>query len=432
MKIYKINNNFNEEDLLRFSELNKNSTAADVEISQKVKEIITKVRQNGDEELIKLCNEFDKTNFNNTSDFIVSADEVNSAQELISNELKNSLKIAFDRIKSYHQKQLPQDLNYQDDIGVELGNKWQAIEKIAVYAPGGSAAYPSSVLMSAIPALIAGAKEINLFTPATNNKINPAIIYCAKLCNIKNIYKIGGAQAIAAACYGTKTIAKVDKIVGPGNAFVAAAKKEVFGDVGIDMIAGPTDLTIIAQSNIAKAPWVAVDALSQLEHGADSKSFIITDSNDFAQDILKNIETLQKKLSRQNIISSSLRNSAIFVVSDISQATKISNFIAPEHLEIISDDYKNIVKNITNAGAIFIGNYSPEAIGDYIAGPSHTLPTEGTARFSSGLSVFDFLKRISVINCSKESFNKIALDAQEIADAEGLDAHKLSLQIRDD
>ena len=428
MKIYTINdiNNYTLDAALFL----KNKTQDNSKIIKTTQQIISDIKINGDDSLIKLCNQFDKTNFKQAHELLVSDEEIKNSANYLEQPLKDALEQSYQRIFSYHQKQLPKDLNYTDEIGITLGNKWQAIESIGIYSPGGSASYPSSVLMSAIPAIVAGSKELSLFTPATNNKINPAILYSANLCNIKKIYKIGGAQAVAAMAYGTKTIKKVDKICGPGNSYVAMAKKLLFGDVGIDMIAGPTDLTIIANSKNAKASWVAADALSQLEHGIDSKVFIITDNYNFAQEILQKLNDLTPNLDRQSIINSSIQNSAIFVIKDINQASIISNFIAPEHLQIISCDEEKLLKNINNAGAIFLGNYSPEAVGDYIAGPSHTLPTEGTSRFASGLSVFDFLKRISIIKCNQEGFNKLSNSAQLMAENEGLNAHKLSLEIR--
>jgi histidinol dehydrogenase len=283
--------------------------------------------------------------------------------------------------------------------------------------------------MSAVPAIVAGVEEITMCAPTNSGKINPAVLFAAKLCGIKKIYKIGGAQAVAALAYGTKTISKVDKIVGPGNSFVATAKKIVFGDVGIDMIAGPTDVTIIADKT-ANDDWIAADALSQLEHGPDSKAFIITDDQNFALRILAAINSLKENLPRKEIIEKSLENSAIFVVKNLSDAIHIANFIAPEHLEIATKNCETFVPKIKNAGAIFLGNYSPESIGDYMAGPSHTLPTSSSAKFSSGLSVFDFLKRISLISCDKKSFDKLAKATSILAECEGLQAHKLSVDIR--
>lgn len=406
-----------------------NSRKADTNIAETVEEIISACKKNGDKALINFCNKFDKTTFKKAQDLLVSPQEIAAAEKQTSPEVKAALKTAFTRIKNYHEKQLPQDFRFKDEQGVELGNLWRAIESVGVYVPGGTASYPSSVLMSAVPAIVAGVSEISICAPTSAGKINPAVLYAAKICGIKKIYKIGGAQAIAALAYGTDTVQKVDKIVGPGNAFVATAKKIIFGEVGIDMIAGPTDITIIADKN-NKADWIAADALSQLEHGHDSKAFIITDDENFALKIITAISQLKTKLPRQKIIEESLKNSAIFVIKNLDDAANLANFIAPEHLEIAAKNPQNFVKKIKNAGAIFLGNYTPEAIGDYMAGPSHTLPTEASAKFSSGLSVFDFLKRISLISCDKESFSKLAKATAILAECEGLHAHKLSIDIR--
>ncbi len=405
------------------------SQESSLEVVKQVEEIIDDTRKNGDQTLIKLSNKFDKTDFKKPSDFVVTEAEIKTSEKNVSKEVKSALNTAFKRIKAYHQKQLPKDFSFKDKDGVELANLWRAIESVGVYAPGGSASYPSSVLMSAVPALVAGVKNISICVPTSAGKINPAVLYAAKICGIKKIYKVGGAQAITALACGTKTIEKVNKIVGPGNSFVAYAKKILYGEVGIDMIAGPTDVTIIADKN-NNADWIAADALSQLEHGGDSKAFIITDSKDLADKVSEAILKLAKDLPRKKIIEQSLKNSAIFVIENLSESVHLANFIAPEHLEIATKNPKKFVQKINNAGAIFLGNYTPEAIGDYMAGPSHTLPTSASAKFSSGLSVYDFLKRISLISCDKKSFTKLSKDTSILAACEGLDAHKLSIEIR--
>lgn len=402
---------------------------ADLKVGKQVEDIIAKTRQEGDKALISLSNQFDKTNFKKAADFLVTPDEMKQAEKILSPEIKSALKTAFARIKSYHQKQLPTDFTFTDEQGVTLGNIWKNIESVGIYAPGGTASYPSSVLMSAVPALVAKVKNISMCVPTSAGQMNPAVLYAAKLCNIRDIYKIGGAQAIAALTYGTKTVKKVNKIVGPGNAYVAYAKKFLFGTVGIDMIAGPTDLTIIADKH-NNAQWIAADALSQLEHGHDSKSFIITDNEDFAKEVVDEINKLAKTLQRKEIIAQSVKNSAIFIIEKLEDAPYLANFIAPEHLEIATKNALSLSRHIHNAGAIFLGSYTPEAIGDYMAGPSHTLPTSGSAKFSSGLSVYDFLKRISLISCNKDSFATLARETELLATCEGLDAHALSVTIR--
>ncbi len=398
-------------------------------IVKTVEEIIEEVKKNGDAALISYSNKLDKTSFKKSEDLCVSQKEILDSEKFVSKEVREALKIAYSRIESYHKKQLPEDFDFIDEAGVRLGNFWRAIDPVGIYVPGGTASYPSSVLMSAVPAIAAGVKEIVMCAPSSAGKINPAILFAAKICGIKKIYKIGGAQAIAALTYGTKTIEKVNKIVGPGNSYVATAKKILFGEVGIDMIAGPTDVTIIADKN-NNPDWIAADALSQLEHGTDSKAFIITDDKNFALKISAAIASLSQKLPRKKIIEQSLKNSAILVIKNLDDAAEIVNFIAPEHLEIATKNPQKFLPKIKNAGAIFLGNYTPEAIGDYIAGPSHTLPTSSSAKFSSGLSVFDFLKRISLISCDKKSFLKLAKATSALAGCEGLDAHKLSIEIR--
>jgi len=402
---------------------------SDVDVEKTVLEIIKTVRKKNDAALISYCNKFDKTKFKKAGDLLVSAAEISAAEKSLPREIKDALKLSFARIKAYHEKQLPKDFSFKDEIGVTLGNHWRAIDSIGVYVPGGTASYPSSVLMSAVPAMVAGVKNISICAPTSAGKINPAVLYAAKICGIKTIYKIGGAQAVAALAYGTNVVEKVDKIVGPGNSFVATAKKIVFGDVGIDMIAGPTDVTIIADKT-SNAAWIAADALSQLEHGIDSKAFIITNCEQLALRVSTEIAYLKTTLPREKIIDESLKNSAIFVIKNLDEAAHLANFIAPEHLQIVCKNAQKFLPKIQNAGAIFLGEYTPESIGDYTAGPSHTLPTSATAKFASGLSVYDFLKRISLISCDKNSFEKLAKATSILADCEGLHAHKLSIDIR--
>ncbi len=423
--------NYNQANFTKkISGLVKNNSEIDQQKQLVVDKIISDVRKNGDLAIIKLCNQFDKTNFKNSKDILVDKKEVNFAKKNLDKNVIKALELAFERIYEYHQKQLPKNFSYQDKLGNTLGNVWQAIAKTAIYVPGGTATYPSSVLMNAVPAMVAGCKDIVMTTPSTAGKIDDAVLVAAEICGIKTIYKIGGAAAVAALAIGTKTVGQVDKIVGPGNSFVALAKKQLFGEVGIDMIAGPTDILVIADKKNDPS-WVAADLLSQAEHGVDSRAILITDDADFAKAVADAIAKLTTKLSRSNIIKESLKKSALIVVKNLeNDGAEIANKIAPEHLEIMVEKHDKIFKKIKNAGAIFLGKYSPEAIGDYIAGPSHTLPTTGTARFSSGLSVFDFLKRMSVINCSKKGFEKLQNEAALLAGSEGFDAHKLSITIR--
>lgn len=406
----------------------KKNNEFDNKIIEETTSIIEDVKKNKDKALIKYSNLFDKSFFKNSDDLVVSQEEIDEAISCCSPLLKESLELAFARIIAYHKNQLPKDNIYQDDIGVSLGNLWKTLDSVGIYAPSGSAAYPSSVLMCAGPAIVSNVKEITLCTPTNKGKVNPAILLAANICGINKIYKIGGAQAISAMAYGTESVKRVAKIVGPGNIYVAMAKKILFGQVGIDMIAGPTDLTIICDEN-TKPEWIASDTISQLEHGKDSKVFIITKNINFAKTIIDSIDKITLTLSRKDIITESLKNSAIFLVKDFNYSSQIVDIIAPEHLEILIED-ESLIKKINNAGAIFYGKYTPESIGDYIAGPSHVLPTESTARFSSGLSVYDFLKRVSYISCDKNSFALIANQTSIIAESEGLDGHKKSIDIR--
>ena len=423
--------NYQEKDFdQKINNLLNNDPKTNLETEKTVAKIISQIRQNGDNSIIELCNQLDKTNFRKPTDFLATQKEINLAKNNLDKNIIKALELAFERVFDYHQKQLPNNFFYQDTIGNELGNIWQAIEKIAIYVPGGTATYPSSVIMNAVPAIVAGCTDIAMSTPSIKGKINEAVLVAAEICGIKTIYKIGGAVAIASLALGTKTITKVNKIVGPGNSFVALAKKQLFGEVGIDMIAGPTDILIIAD-NQNDPNWIASDLLSQAEHGIDSRAILITDDPNFAILVNDSINNLARSLPRFNIIKESLKKSALIVVQNlIKDGTKIANQIAPEHLEIIVKNPKKILKLIKNAGAIFLGKYSPEAIGDYIAGPSHTLPTSGTAKFSSGLSVFDFLKRMSIINCSKSGFMKLQSKTALLAQNEGFHAHQLSISIR--
>ncbi len=420
------NHNFAKEIM----ELIQDNSSIDQAQEKLVAKIIADVRKNGDKAIIDLCNKFDGANFKESSDLIVSDNEFNKAQKNLDKKVVKALELAFSRIAEYHTHQLPNNFLGEDAIGNKLGNLWKPIEKIAVYVPGGTALYPSSVLMNAVPAIVAGCKDIVMTTPSHKGKINDAVLVAAEICGIKTVYKTGGAAAIAALAYGTEAISAVDKIVGPGNSFVAIAKKQLFGTVGIDMIAGPTDILVIAD-NKNNPDWIAADLLSQLEHGVDSRAILITDNEEFAKAVSVSMDKLAKTLSRSKIINESAKKSAIIVVHNLKEdGSTIANKIAPEHLEIATAKPESILNKINNAGAVFLGKYSPEAIGDYIAGPSHTLPTIGTARFSSGLSVFDFLKRMSVINCSEKGFKKLQKDAALLAEIEGLDAHKLSITIR--
>ncbi len=394
-----------------------------------VADIIAQVKEKGDDALLSYTQKFDK--FIATAENIkVSQQEIANALSLCSPELMKSLKVAAARIRDYSERQMPADLDYVDDTGTRLGHRWTAIDSVGLYVPGGLASYPSSVLMNAVPAKVAGVKRLVAVVPAPEGNLNPAILAAAHIAGVDEIYKVGGAQAIAALAYGTQTIKAVDKIVGPGNAYVAEAKRQVFGKVGIDMIAGPSEILVIADGKNDPA-WIAADLLSQAEHDASAQSILITDDAQFADKVITEVERILVDLPRREIASKSWQNyGAVIMVKNWQEACEISNKIAPEHLELAVENPDSLLPSLRHAGAIFLGRYTPEAIGDYIAGPSHVLPTSRTSRFSSGLSVFDFLKRTSIIGCSKESLAGLSHYTQTLAESEGLEAHRLSVAIR--
>ena len=411
------------EDLLSFDR------GVPANIRETVKKIITDVRDNGDNSIIKLTNELDNNNLT-IEDLLVTDDEIDLASNQISKELKSAIQLSHDRVASYHKKQMPEDLIYKDDLGIELGFIWNSIESAGVYVPGGTASYPSSVIMNTVPAKIAGVEKITMVTPANAGYVNPLVLYAAKISGVDKIFKIGGAQAVAALAYGSKTINSVDVIVGPGNAYVAEAKKMVYGTVGIDMVAGPSEILVIADKN-QDARNIAADLISQAEHDVSAQSILITDDITLASSVEHEINDQLSDLPRKEIASKSWNdNGAIIIVESIDEAIVVSNKFAPEHLELMVDNAKSYLKKIKNAGAIFLGPNTPEAIGDYIAGPSHVLPTSKSAKYSSGLSVFDFLKRTSIAECSKENFEKIGSAAKELAINEGLDGHARSIDYR--
>ncbi|NPA50445.1 MAG: histidinol dehydrogenase [Epsilonproteobacteria bacterium] len=395
-----------------------------------VSEILTRIKRDKDKALLEDIAKFDNWKPNSIEDLKVSQEEMKKAYEDLDEKLKEALHIAYDRIKSYHEKLLPKSWIEEDEINAKLGVKVTPVDRAGLYIPGGKAAYPSSLLMNAIPAIVANVKEIVVTTPAPNNELNPLLLAAAHLCNIKEIYKIGGASAIGALAYGTNSIKKVDVITGPGNIYVATAKKMVYGDVNIDMIAGPSEIGVIANSS-ANPRWIAIDLLSQAEHDEMASSILITPDRDFAYEVEKNIYIELEKLNRKEITKKSIENrAAIIITKNLDEAIDLMNEIAPEHLEIVIEDPFSILDKIKNAGAIFLGSYTPEAIGDYIAGPNHTLPTGGSAKFYSPLSVEHFLKKSSIISFSKESIEKIGEAAALLADIEGLDAHAKSVRVR--
>ena len=394
-----------------------------------VNKIISNVKKNGDKAVLSYEKKFSKIK-TKTNRIVFSKKEINIISKKIDKNVKKSIDLAFNRIKKFHSKQKFLPFNLKDKYKNELAYKYSPIEKIGVYVPGGIASYPSTVLMNCIPAIVAGVKNIYLTTPSLGAKINPAIIYAAKKCRVKKIYKTGGAHSIAAFAYGTKTFKKVDKIIGPGNAFVAIAKKEVFGDVGIDMVAGPSEVTIVADKH-NNPNWIAADLIAQAEHDIFAQSILVTDNKDLIKSVNKCLREQLNELPKKKIASKSLNNFGLAIFANSKKnIIEIINTIAPEHLEICMKNSNEIIKKINNAGSIFIGKFSPEAMGDYIAGPNHVLPTSGAARFSSGLSVNDFVKRHSLIKISKTGIERLGQSVINLAQHENLEGHANSIKVR--
>ncbi len=408
--------------------LNAKRDQAD-DVDQIVRSIIADVRRQGDYALFALTQRFDHFNLS-LDNMRVGAGEIAAAHKAVSAEAFAALKFAADRIEAFHARQKPRDDVYADAAGVTLGLRWTAIDAAGLYVPGGLAAYPSSVLMNAIPARIAGVKRIVAATPAPNGKLNPLVLAAADLAGVHEIYRIGGAQAIAALAHGTGSIKPVDKIVGPGNAYVAAAKRQVFGTVGIESIAGPSEVLIIADAHNDPA-WIACDLLAQAEHDESAQSILITDDASFGKAVAAAVESELRTLRRQKIARASWENhGAIIVVKSLAEAPALADRLAAEHVQIATRDPKQLAGAIRHAGAIFLGAYTPEAVGDYVGGPNHVLPTERSARFSSGLGVIDFMKRTTLLGCSPDSLGVLGPHAATLADAEGLGAHARSIRIR--
>jgi len=402
----------------------------DSSVDHVVENIIKKIKDDSDSALLALTKKYDNFRASDVNQLLVRNGEIEKSKKMIDPKVLSSLKSAIKRIKDYHKRQIPKNDLFRDKHGVLLGGVWNPIESVCLYVPGGTAAYPSSLIMNAVPAIVAGVKRIVITVPAVNGVLNPIILACASLLGIKEIYKIGGAQAIAALAIGTKKIKKVDKIVGPGNAYVATAKKKLFGIVGIDMIAGPSEILIIADKK-NNPEHIAIDLLSQAEHDKLAQSILITDDENFAKKVIDNIKVLLETLDRKEIASESWNNFGVVIVSkSIQSSISLANEIAPEHLELAVDNSVKYLGKIKNAGAVFLGKYTPEAIGDYVAGPNHVLPTDRTAKFSSGLNVLDFFKRTSVVSCNSTNLKKIGKDAIILANQEGLQAHALSIECR--
>ncbi len=405
----------------------KREVSADVD--NVVRDIVQRVRAEGDKGLIDYTKKFDRADLAELG-IAVSRADIEAAYRTADAATVEALKLARDRIHSHHARQKPKDDRYTDAIGVELGSRWTAIESVGLYVPGGTASYPSSVLMNAMPALVAGGERIVMVVPASGGVINPLVLIAADLAGISEIYRIGGAQAVAALAYGTETIRPVAKIVGPGNAYVAAAKRQVFGTVGIDMIAGPSEVLVVADGT-NDPEWIAADLLAQAEHDASAQSILITDDAKFGNAVEAAVERQLRQLSRAETAAQSWRDfGAVILVDTFDDAVPLVDRIAAEHLELAIDDAEAFLSRIRNAGAVFIGRHTPEVIGDYVGGSNHVLPTARSARFSSGLSVLDFVKRTSILKLGAEQLRALAPAAIALAKAEGLDAHGRSVAIR--
>ena len=399
------------------------------DVDAAVAEIIADVRTRGDAAVIELTSKFDR--FNLTPDTLAfSREEILAHCATVPAEERAALELAAERIRAYHARQMPENASWVDASGATLGWRWTPVSAAGLYVPGGLASYPSSVLMNAIPAKVAGVGRLAICVPTPDGMTNSLVLLAAQIAGVDEIYRIGGAQAIAALAYGTETIVPVDKITGPGNAFVAAAKRRVFGKVGIDMIAGPSEILVIADADNDPA-WIATDLLSQAEHDESAQSILITDDAAFGDRVISEINLQLKTLTRRDIAAQSWRNfGAVIVVNDMGQATVLSNRLAPEHLELCVVDPDAMASDITHAGAIFLGSWTPEAIGDYVGGPNHVLPTARSARFSSGLSVLDFIKRTTLTKMTPASLAEIGPAAEILASSEGLQAHGLSVRAR--
>ena len=410
------------------SQIKSNSEPND-EISMVVSEIVKDIRDRGDEALLEYTNQYDRLSAQ-LKNLEITKSEIDTALSRISDSMRESLENAIKRIRSFHEKQKQETWTYTDEDGNTLGQRITSIERVGVYVPGGKAAYPSSVLMNVIPAQVAGVQEIIMVVPTPDGERNDLVLASAAILGVNKIFSIGGAQAIAALAFGTKLIPKVDKIVGPGNMYVAAAKRQVFGFVGIDMIAGPSEVVIIADEN-ANADWVAMDLLAQAEHDEEASAILISPNANIIKSVEKSIEKFLPQMERAEIIQASLNNNGLIIkTKDFTQAVEIVNIIAPEHLELAVIDPEILLEDIKHAGAIFMGNYSAESIGDYCAGPNHVLPTSHTARFSSPLGVYDFQKKTSLIKCDGNSVSEIARVASILAHGEGLTAHARSAEFR--
>ena len=413
-----------------FAELLAFETVNDPQLVQTVDQIIADVRQHGDEHVLKLTQQFDRHPAHQFSDLELTQGQLKAAFEGLTTEVREALEMAANRVREFHQAQKQDGWTYVDALGNTLGQKVTPLDRVGIYVPGGLASYPSSVLMNAIPAHVAGVPEIIMVVPAPNGDLNPLVLAAAHLAGVSRVFTIGGAQAVAALAYGTETIPSVDKITGPGNRFVAAAKRAVFGQVGIDMIAGPSEILVYAEGD-NNAEWLAMDLLSQAEHDTVAQAVFITPDEQLLNDVAQWIEKHLEALPKADIARTSIENrGALVLVRDRAEGADLITQVAPEHLMLCLDDAEAMSEDIRHAGAIFMGRFTPEAIGDYCAGPNHVLPTSGTARFSSPLGVYDFQKRSSLIMCSQQGVKTLARTADILAQQENLDAHARSARYR--
>jgi histidinol dehydrogenase len=405
----------------------KREISADIEAAARA--IVDDVAARGDAALIEATRKYDRLDLN-ASGLRVTSGEIEAAVKACDGKTLEALEFARNRIESFHRQQLPKDERFTDALGVELGWRWSPVESVGLYVPGGTAAYPSSVLMNAVPAQVASVARVVMVVPSPEGKLNPLVLAAAHLGGVSEIYRVGGAQAVAALAYGTATIAPVAKIVGPGNAYVAAAKRLVFGKVGIDMIAGPSEVLVISDRT-GNAGWIAADLLAQAEHDVNAQSILITDSAALADEVERAVQSQLKTLPRADIARASWNDfGAVILVKNLGEAAALANAIAAEHLEIMTADPENLAALIRNAGAIFLGAHTPEAIGDYVGGSNHVLPTARSARFSSGLSVLDFMKRTSILKCGPDQLRALGGAAMTLGKAEGLEAHARSVGLR--
>jgi histidinol dehydrogenase len=414
----------------KFDRVVRDRRESDAQVGRDVATMINEVRERGDKALVEYTARFDQHRLTEDADWSVSRDACKAAYEALDSELRDALELAASRIRAYHEGQLPEDRDYTDSIGMRLGARWSAVDAAGLYVPGGRAAYPSSLLMNAIPAKVAGVERLVVTTPTPKGETNPLVLAAAHIAGVDEIWRVGGAQAVAALAYGTQRIGKVDVIAGPGNAWVAEAKRQLYGVVGIDMVAGPSEILVIADAN-NNPDWIAADLLSQAEHDPTSQSILITDSEPLARQVEDAVDLALMSLPTAKTARASWdAHGLIVLVGSLDEAPALSDRLAAEHVELMVDEPQKLFDAMRHAGSVFLGRHTPEAVGDYIAGPNHVLPTGRRARFASGLSVLDFMKRTSFIDASEAALAAIGPAAVKLAEAEGLPAHALSIATR--